>query len=206
MDIDNKDNQSSDTSNPFMVRREFGILDKPYKLDTKKLRGNYTNRYLTDGLFFERPGSSMSNCVFTLEEQDDLTNGLHSLYKLFIDSDDLTEYKIATDVFGSTTHWDRLCQCKWFQPYLSKMREDLKRKLRSKAIAEIMDMVLSTSSDAVRLNALKYLSKEGIDFFEDVPVSRIKRGRPTKEEVRGNLHIITKEAQDVLKDYERILN
>ncbi len=89
-------------------------------------------------------------------------------------------------------------------------REELKRKIKSLAFKEIYDTALTAESAAVRLSAQKYLVKDGSTLMEDLPDNegaskKRKAGRPSKEEVKGELNRMSKEEQELNADYQRIM-
>lgn len=102
---------------------------------------------------------------------------------------DPTEYLVGTQLLGDYTHWLRLARCKWLKPYLERWRAELATKLESEAIQAVRaTMALQEGSSA--LQAARYLADK---------ISPPKRGRPSKEEIEGQLK---KDAQAALEHNE----
>lgn len=176
-----------------------------YKLNMDNLKGGYTNMLLTESLFKERNKSNYSKTIFTMAEQDDVPRGLYSFYRLYMEIGDMTEYEQAMQLLGSTQHWERICRCPWFKPLLKKCRTDLKNKERSSAIEQIKQTAVNTESDSIRLQALKFLAKEGVELLDKEPkVQKAGRGRPSSAEREGELKRVSVEEKELQDDYERI--
>lgn len=197
----------TDSMNEENMRNKATETLPPYKLDMSKLKGGHTGMMLTESLFKERSKFKYDKTLFTMAEQDDMTKGFHSFYRLYMEIGDMTEYEQAMQLLGSTQHWERLCRCPWFKPFLKKCRTDLKNKERSKAIEQIKVTAMNTDSDSIRLQALKFLAKEGVELLDKEPKSTAKtgRGRPTNAEKEGELKRISVEEKELQDDYERVL-
>lgn len=182
-----------------------------YKLDPTKMKSKIYDVFLTEGLFIEklREGDTRNTVVFNLKEHHDLANDTYSIHRLYVDIGDPTEYEAAMKILGSVDHWDKLMKCKWLKPVIKAAREELKRKIKSLAFKEIYDTALTAESAAVRLNAQKYLVKDGSMLMEDMPdnESKTKRkaGRPSTAEVKGELNRMSREEQELNADYNRIM-
>ena len=191
----------------------------PYTLVPSRLRGAYTNSYLTNCLFYERNNPSKGEDprkynVFTLDEYDRKDKELYSLHRLYVSLGDPTEYDVAMKVFGSVYHWEVLCKCNWFKPYLKAMRAELRSKIKSEAYKQLVEVSINSESDTVRATALRFLAKEKVSTLEDerneadnpFVSSSGKRGRPSKEEIEGNLKQSADEEKKLLQDYERTIS
>lgn len=122
-----------------------------------------------------------STVVYTLKDQDDAERGLKSLYRLYLATEDLTEWEFATTHLGGWEHWELLCKAGWFKPYLSRWRKELELKIKSRALKALMDEALAGGKTGFSAN--KFLVEKG--WVERVDG---KRGRPTKEEVKQELN------------------
>lgn len=188
---------------------------KKYKVDPKRLRSRHTGNYLLDGLFYERCKDDMilkDTCVFTLALEDNEELGLYSFPKLYLSIDDPTEYKQAIEILGAVEHWDKVVKLAWLKPTILKLRSQLKRKMRSDAFGRIHNAALTSESDAVRMAAEKFIIKEGARILdeqsEEEQQSKAKkgRGRPSSEEIEGELKRFTAEERQLIEDSQRVLN
>ena len=130
---------------------------------------------LTRALFVETNTTpDASHVLYTLRD-DDHPKGYKSIYKAYLEMEDLSEYEFATTFFGTMRHWRYLCDQDWFKPYVKEMREDLQRKLKSRALAKIRGEA-SDPDNKNYFQANKYLADKG---YLDKPT----KGRPSKSEV-----------------------
>lgn len=135
------------------------------------------NALITRGLFLEpnwgRPNVKPEYQIYTLDTKD--KDGYISVYRVYMELMDPTEYKIATELFEGPHHWQRICECEWFQPFLEAMRRDLRSKIKSLAVEQIINEANDENSKN-RFAALKYLADGGyIEKKAKAPV-----GRPNK--------------------------
>lgn len=150
----------------------------------------------TKALFFETTLADKSTVVYTLKDQDH--EGYPSLYRLFMETGDPTEYKFATRHLDGWEHWTMLCKCPWFEEYVSRWREELHLKIASESLARIMAEAKTSSRDSFTAN--RYLLERGWE-----PKDSSKRGRPTKAAVKAEAARIASEAQQITNDFERLL-
>jgi len=154
------------------------------------------SRYLK-GLFYETT-SNPSTALYTLKDRD--TKGYPSLYRLYMEANDDTEYLFATANLDGWEHWEMLCRCTWFEPYVSRWRKELylkKTALHLKNIeAEAKD---PKSKNHFAANKLL------LDREWEGKVPKSKRGRPSNEEVTGELKREAQDAKRQADDLQRIL-
>lgn len=150
---------------------------------------NPSGVFYTKGLFFETTLADKSTCLYTLKDEDHC--GLPSLYRLYMESNDPTEWKFATTHLGGWSHWESLLGCKWFEPYIERWRRELELRMKSIALSRIM--AESKTSSRESFNANKYLLEKGW-----VPKDQAKRGRPSKEEINK----AAKEHVELAKTFE----
>ena len=147
------------------------------------------NRWRTQSLFLEQSWGSTSpdKPVYTMKP-DDLPasvlypDGLPSFAKRYLDLEDPTEYRAATELLGGWEHWTTLLDSKWFQDYIAPLREELEIRLRSKGqrtLVEIME-----SGDRNSLAAARY--------FADAGFRPKKVGRPSNAQIEAE---VKKEAE-----------
>lgn len=154
-------------------------------------------RFRTLSLFKEtiqQPTAKKYSYVFTLNTED---KDVPSLHKLFVESQDPTEYTFANEVLGSWTHWQNLKQCTWFKPYYEAMRLELDTKLQSKGV-EVMRAIAKGKSPAAA-QAARWFAEGSWD-----KKLATKRGRPSKEEVQGELKRQAAAESELSEDADRI--
>lgn len=152
-------------------------------------------RFLTRALFKEMsdPESRKKfSPEFTLKEND--ITGYKSMRKLYLSFDDPTEYKFAQEVLGSWDHWQKLSNSTWFEDYINAWRFELEIKLRSQGIKTMKDLATDKNKDAA-----KWLAQGGWNA-----TGKLKRGRPSKEEVEGERKVQARMKQDVQDDADRL--
>ena len=132
---------------------------------------------LLRGLFFETCLSpDKASVLYTLKQEDHL--GYPSLYRLYLEAGDPTEYSFACLYLESYDHWEMLCECVWFKPYLAKWRKDLEMKIKSEALARIMAEARNDKSPS-KFTANKFILEKGWEPKD----GQSKRGRPSKDEI-----------------------
>ena len=154
-------------------------------------------RWRTESLFKETCSAAAKangySPVFTLKEVD--PDGLPSMRKHFILSEDPTGYTTAKELLGSWSHWQKIFANKRFKEELDAWQEELDVRLRSKAIKAIKDTALTEGSKGT--TAAKYLA--------DGAYRGTKRGRPSKEDVARETRIQAGLSRELAEDEERVL-
>jgi hypothetical protein len=140
------------------------------KIDKKQLVDSM-GRPLTQSLFLEI-GYDTEKAVFTLKDEDFFYEGhtYPSLKKLFLATEDPTEYQFAKAYLLGWQHWLRLNKNKLLSKHFEEWREELEVALRSSAALSIIDM----SSDDKGFQAAKWVADKGW--------AKRGAGRPSKEE------------------------
>jgi hypothetical protein len=159
-----------------------------------------SGRYRTQSLFWEYKDSGYP-ALFNLREEDTTDadgNTYVSLRRLYVQTEDPTEYLFALKAFGSWRHWSRLRSLLWFLPHYTEWREELDARLRSIGAQALMES--ATGRRAVKdTSAARYLSN-GL-YWSKIP----KRGRPSSEEVEGERKRIAQLSLDTDEDYDRAI-
>lgn len=135
--------------------------------------------------------------VYTLERKE--KDGYPSLYQLYMEEEDLTEFEFSNKYFESFQHWKKVCSANWFHEHIAEWREELELKIRAKALHSLVKKSETSTEVAKYLLNNNWIDK----VHEKNPVTNL-RGRPSKEEIRGHLKVITNEAKQIENDYERI--
>jgi hypothetical protein len=141
-------------------------------IDKSRFKNSMGQWYL-NALFFEQIGADKSTVVYTLKDEDH--EGFPSLYKLYMDMEDVLEYEFANTHLGSWSHWETLTQCTWFKPYIQRWRKELQLKIQSKALRMLRKDAESDSKTSNSSN--RYLLERGWR-------EKNTKGRPSKEDVK----------------------
>jgi hypothetical protein len=158
---------------------------------------NASGAYLLQSLFYELTPSDKSQVVYTLKNEDHM--GYPSLYRLYMEADDPTEYDFAVANLGGWDHWERLQKSTWFQPYLKAWRHELEVRFRARSLKALRD-VANNSSSKDYFQANKFLVGQG--WKEGGPKRRA--GQPSKEEVKAEAHRLATISNNLDEDFERI--
>ena len=110
--------------------------------------------------------------VFTLKDEDHELNGKKyvSLKRLYLETEDPTEYVFAKNHLLGWKHWQRMCENKIIAKHIQEWREELEVKLRSQAILDAIQEARKGHFQAAKWVADRGWSTRGA-------------GRPTKAEV-----------------------
>lgn len=153
---------------------------------------------LLRGLFFETtPTSDKTNVLYSLKDEDHL--GYRSLSRLYLEANDPTEYTFAVQYLESYDHWEMLCECSWFKPYLNRWRKELEMKIKSEALANIIREAKDQKSPS-RFAANKYIIEKGWEP-KDTPN---KKGRPSKDAIREAAYDIAETERRLQEDFDRL--
>lgn len=157
-----------------------------------KFRNSSNTRYL-QGLFFEQTSADKGTVLYTLKDEDHM--GYPSLYQRYMAVSDPTEYRFAQEWLDGWEHWEALCNCSWFKPYVTRWRRELALKIKSEALASIINESRSASSNSYQ--AAKFLVN---GEWED----KRGRGRPSKQEVKEEATRIADDKSRIMDDFKRI--
>jgi len=142
------------------------LRDSRNHLSTKSL---FVDVYLPSELI-----DKLNKPYFTLREED--YGNFVSLYKIYMECDDPTEYNFALEVFGSFDYWNTICQAVFFQKHIKVWRSDLSARIRSKAAKLVKEIATDKNTPpSVALAAAKTLmSSNWVD--EDTVI----KGKPRR--------------------------
>lgn len=147
-------------------------------------------------LFFEETLADKSNVVYSLKDNDH--EGYPSLYRLYMETGDPTEWKFATTHLDGFDHWQMLCECTWFKPYVARWRKELQLRIASEALTRIMAEAKTTSRNAFTAN--RFLLEGGWE-----PRDKKTAGRPSRQTIREEAARIASSESQVASDYERLV-
>lgn len=164
--------------------------------------------YFTKALFYETSVDPEKTFVSYTLKQEDHHLGYPSLRRLYLETEDPTEYVFAQTHLGGYDHWKKFKDTEWFQEYITEWREELELRLKSKAYKAIM----SEANDNLSKNKLaanKYIIEtvRRIQQNKDLGErTENPRGRPSASEVSAEAIRLAQEQSELEKDAERILN
>ena len=161
---------------------------------------NANGVHLTKALFYEKSGDK-ANVLYTLKDTD-ITIGdscFPSLYKLYMEMEDITEFEFAERYFENWEHWMLLCSLSWFSFRAERFRHDLELKLKLQALSHIIAVSRSSTRDAY--GASKYILEKG---YEKKKANNV--GRPSTEQIHKQAKILVNENSLIDADFDRILN
>lgn len=153
---------------------------------------NSNNVLKLRSLFLETGGGE--NAVYSLKDQDQ--GEYRSLKRLYLETDDPTEYRFYTVYLDGLKHWEALCAAKWFKPYVAQWRKELLVRLQSQALVAIRQEAANEGKNSFAAN--KYLLEKGWE------ASPNPRGRPTKQEISDAAQTLALDEKRIAEDYERL--
>lgn len=166
-----------------------------FDIDKKKMITE-KNVLRTKALFLEESYENQDFVCFVLSPHHNTERGIPSLYRLYLEMEDLEEFDFAETYFLGMHHWRKICECSWFKPHLKQMRADLEKKIKSRSLSRI----ISESSNSESKNyfqALKYLADKGYK-------EKAEKGRPSKNEVDRAAKEHAEDKSELQEIYERL--
>jgi len=124
--------------------------------------------------------------------------GYVCLRQEYVNDGDPTGYTTSLRIFGEFAYWQYLCGIRWFVEAKEEWDKELEAKLRSEGIAKIRK--LAEGDDPKALGAARFLAT--LEYKKGG--TTLKRGRPSKEEIEGNIKEEIRQRDAVDEDAERI--
>lgn len=121
------------------------------------------------------------------------------LRDLFIEAGDPVGVKFAKKYLGGWDHFQALLKCTWFSKVYQEWQIELRANIKANALQKIQE--ISEEGSAQSLAAAKYLANG--EYTEEGKASA-KRGRPSKEEVQGELKRQVKALTQAEEDFNRM--
>lgn len=151
----------------------------------------YTNNNgvrLLSSLFAEmcKTKEQRKGAYYTLKDYD--YYDWKSLYLLYMQYADLSEYRFASECLADWQHWELLTNTGWFQPYVERWRKELYLSLQSEALRKVVDESRKPTREG--LSAAKYLLERGWE-------PKSTKGRPTKQQISDTAHALATEKQEI---------
>lgn len=157
---------------------------------------NDIGAHLLNALFYEMVNADKSSVLYTLKDTDHA--GYPSLYRLYMEADDPTEYTFALANLDGWAHWEKLTECGWFKPLVARWRRELEIRFRARALLNIRAVAGSEGKDAYQAN--KFLVSG--QWKESGPKRRA--GQPSRDEIKSEAHRLAQISQSLDDDYDRI--
>lgn len=141
--------------------------------DLSRFKGG-NGHWLTKALFLELCDGDTSCALYTLKDRAVHLDGktYPSLYELFLQEGDPTEYSFAQTYLGGYQHWKRLTEFT-LSDYVEEWREELNVKLQSEDVARMKKL-----ADEGNATAAKYMADKAW-------LPKRKAGAPSKAEKAG---------------------
>jgi hypothetical protein len=165
-------------------------------IDRARFKG-HTGVRLLKALFFETTLEDKSTVVYTLKDRDHTYKGITypSLFLLYMEEEDLTEYNFATKYLDGWQHWKMLCNCTWFKEYVSLWREELYLKIAARQLNAIKRTAASTAKES--FTCQRFLIEKGW-------LPKNTKGRPTNEEIQKEAKAQVLNQRTLEEDMNRI--
>jgi hypothetical protein len=151
-------------------------------------------------LFYEQVGHQDS-VSYTLKDEDHkVDNDLSypSLYRLYMELEDVVEWEFAHKYLSGWAHWQELCNSPFFKPYIERWRKELELKLKTRFLKDIEAESKSSSKNAY------YASKYLVEYLDKHYAEKNERGRPSKKEIARKLEEEVRQTTNMKDDWERI--
>lgn len=158
----------------------------------KALFKDKMGKLITQSLMLEN-GYNTELAVYTMTDTDKCYNGklYPSLRRLYLETEDPTEYFFATKYLWGWNHWQRLAANSTMRDEVAKWREELEVRLRAKAVRGLIKQADSN------FNAAKWVATGNWTS---------KRGRPSREEMETRKKIMGRIEDETAEESERIIH
>lgn len=154
--------------------------------------------------------NAMEDALYTLRPNDyhSSTTGktYPSLYRAYLEMEDVTEFEFAEKYFESYEHFERLLDSKFFKEFIEKCRRHLELKLKARALRNIQ-ILAEDDQCKDHMQANKYLIDKGYDSTKEDKGT--KKTKLTQKQIKEAQKIELENMDDqsrIEQDYERILN
>lgn len=173
-------------------------------IKSTKFRGGNNIRY-TQQLFYE-PSMEMGNrrVIEPMYSLYDDVEGLINFGKEYVKDMDPTGYKTSLRLLENYDHWQQLSRTRWFKEAKIEWDKELAAKMEQEATDILRGIALDSDlKPAERISAAKAIlgRAKAVKAPEKAPTTR---GRPTNEEVTGELKRQASLTKEELEDLKRI--
>lgn len=162
------------------------------ELPSKDKMTDSMGKFLTQSLFLEIGYGDAA--VYTLKDVDHEHNGKYyfSLKRLYLETEDPTEYEFAVKYLCNWKHWQRICENKVLRKYVDEWREELEVRLRSRGVKAALIEAATGNFQAAKWAADRGWTTRGA-------------GRPSKAEVEREKRIQAGIADEYEADVIRLI-
>lgn len=175
-------------------KRSAAPLGKPFQRtttqpDLDQMHTTEYGKYYTSQLFYERYSKmpthkKVGKPKFTLYRN---IEGFINFGERYVALEDPSGYKVTQELLnGDYKHWILLNEQKWFTDAKKLWDRELDAKLMARGLDAIKQIARGDDEEVkppIKLQAAKFLATRGYVL----PEQKSSRGRPTKEEVEGEL-------------------
>ena len=151
---------------------------------------NNSGQYLLKALFWETNSETPDQILYTLKDED--YKGFPSLRRLYLETNDETEYVFASRYFYSWEHWKKVSESSIIKPSVEEWREELQLRILNASLNKIKKIAEGAGRDAFA--AQKYLIEKP---WLKKPVKRV--GRPDKVETPIDTKLLSKTLEEDLQ-------
>lgn len=139
-------------------------------IDKSKLLSEYGRPRLYDIFVEDNPTGPYTYAPL------DTKAGAISLYRLYMESEDLTEWSFANTHLLGWDHWEKISNLKQVRPLVEIWRKDLEQKIKSRAFKLIQQEADEGGKNSFEANKILLNGK-----WKEVVQSSNQRGRPSKQ-------------------------
>lgn len=157
---------------------------------------NDVNQRFTRLLFWEEATTEKTYVLYTLKRQD--YKGYPSIYRLYMEMEDTSEFDFANKYFEDYEHWQIICEADWMSWRIAKWRIELQTKLKARALNVIKDEAFSGSRSA--LQAAKFLLEKG---WVDAKESKLSK-KQQKEAIKNEAKRQSNQNENIQETMDRI--
>lgn len=127
------------------------------KIDKSRFKDS-GGRYITQSLFLEF-NYNQDLAVYTFDGEDKTYKGVvyPSLKRLYLESEDITEYTFSNQHLYNWEHWQKMKENKLLRTHFDQWAEEMEVYLRSQGLRSVVEMSENN------FQAAKYLSEKGWD-------------------------------------------
>jgi hypothetical protein len=163
---------------------------------------NEFNQLLTRALFLEVNVTTPEQVKYTLSRFDKTLDGrtIPSLYRLYVEMADITEYEFALKYFEGWDHWQGIANSWYLKDLVAKWREEVEVKIQTEALKAIQAEAMADTKYSYAAN--RYLADKG--WKQEAKTSRRGAGRPSKAQIQEEATRLASEAHDVNADMKRL--
>lgn len=125
--------------------------------------------------------------------------GLINFGREYIQYGDMTGYKMANKYLEDYYHWNLLMKANWFKEAKAIWDEEIEARLHAESMETLLAIAKGEGPQAIQ--AAKFIATKG---YKDKQALS-KRGRPTKDQLEGQIKRELEDAKVISNDAARIL-